>query len=603
MPATPLENEQPPLAPQPPNWRSEMRVTWLTQFEGAPFVRYGLAEDELDAQVPANVTTYTAADLCGAPANSTGWKAPGTINSGVMADLEPNTRYYYVVGDEAANTTSTVSSFISAPGPDDTVKLLAFADVGQYNEDGTKGFGYWYDTYGLFDEVYAIGTLQYTALQAVLVTLSQQADQDGTILVYPALIEEASTGEYHSAWHNGDVSYARGMAWQWDTFGHLMEPLSSRVPTMYSPGNHEYDWPTAHDSQFAEAIDSGGECGVPYKMRAPMPTVSSDDLFYSIDHGPIHFLQLNTEARFDEDSEQYKFVVRDLFTVDRSKTPWVVVGFHRMMYTDAFDGVSEASAQRVAAEMRDVFEAMFVYFGVDMTWQGHNHVYQRTCPVFNNTCVGYDKEGVARGPIHVTMGHAGFMLSPSYQPVEAAAFADTPELAFFGYCRAEVNRTHFNLQMLDALNQTVRDEIRLYKPLGWELDVNATQALISDTPGAPFTDNPTNAGFKYIISTIFPKLLLSDIVGALSIIGQGTPIYAKLNAHPSRPISAEFMTQTAQSVIDFVTPLVNATNLQEIAGAALPMSAEAIMESFDWVASAWKGRIAELVGAQDYAEA
>lgn len=42
---------------------------------------------------------------------------------------------------------------------------------------------------------------------------------------------------------------------------------------------------------------------------------------------------------------------------------------------------------------------------------------------------------------------------------------------------------------------------------------------------------------------------------------------------------------------------------QEIAGAALPMSAEAIMESFDWVASAWKGRIAELVGAQDYAEA
>lgn len=80
--------------------------------------------------------------------------------------------------------------------------------------------------------------------------------------------------------------------------------------------------------------------------------------------------------------------------------------------------------------------------------------------------------------------------------------------------------------MLDALNQTVRDEIRLYKPLGWELDVNATQALIFDTPGAPFTDNPTNAGFKYIISTIFPKLLLSDIVGALSIIGQGAPMPA-----------------------------------------------------------------------------
>lgn len=33
------------------------------------------------------------------------------------------------------------------------------------------------------------------------------------------------------------------------------------------------------------------------------------------------------------------------------------------------------------------------------------------------------------------------------------------------------------------------------------------------------------------------------------------------------------------------------------------MSAEALMESYDWVAAAWQGRIAELVGAQDYAEA
>lgn len=80
-----------------------MRVTWLSQHEGTPFVRYGLAEDELDVQVGANISTYTSADMCGAPANSTGWKKPGMINSGVMTDLEPNTRYYYVVGDQVRN--------------------------------------------------------------------------------------------------------------------------------------------------------------------------------------------------------------------------------------------------------------------------------------------------------------------------------------------------------------------------------------------------------------------------------------------------------------------------------------------------------------------
>lgn len=63
-------------------------------------LRYGLSKKDLSLTVTANVSTYTPADLCDAPANSTGWKEPGTINSGVMTGLEPNTRYYYVVGDE-----------------------------------------------------------------------------------------------------------------------------------------------------------------------------------------------------------------------------------------------------------------------------------------------------------------------------------------------------------------------------------------------------------------------------------------------------------------------------------------------------------------------
>ncbi|KFM27451.1 putative inactive purple acid phosphatase 24 [Auxenochlorella protothecoides] len=79
--------------------------------------------------------------------------------------------------------------------------------------------------------------------------------------------------------------------------------------------------------------------------------------------------------------------------------------------------------------------------------QGHLHNYQRTCPVYNNTCVDYDDEGVARGPIHVTMGHNGFMLTPFYQPEAPNAFDGQPTFASFGYCRAEVNRTHFNLQV------------------------------------------------------------------------------------------------------------------------------------------------------------
>lgn len=57
---------------------------------------------------------------------------------------------------------SKVTSFISAPTPEDTVHLLALADLGQYNEDGSRNFAYWYQYYEPADEFYAIDTMQYT---------------------------------------------------------------------------------------------------------------------------------------------------------------------------------------------------------------------------------------------------------------------------------------------------------------------------------------------------------------------------------------------------------------------------------------------------------
>lgn len=132
------------------------------------------------------------------------------------------------------------------------------------------------------------------------------------------------------------VSLTTSLSWQWDTFGHLMEPLTSVVPTMYSIGNHEYDYPKAYGTIYPTAMDSGGECGVPYKERHPMPIADEDGLYYSINHGPIHFLQLNTELEFSAGSPQWNFALTDLENVNRSITPWLVVGFHRMMYTGSY---------------------------------------------------------------------------------------------------------------------------------------------------------------------------------------------------------------------------------------------------------------------------
>lgn len=51
-------------------------------------------------------------------------------------------------------------------------------------------------------------------MHMILAAVNNEAEQDGTVVTYPALHMEARTGKYHSAWHNGDVSYARGAEWQ-----------------------------------------------------------------------------------------------------------------------------------------------------------------------------------------------------------------------------------------------------------------------------------------------------------------------------------------------------------------------------------------------------
>ena len=98
---------------------------------------------------------------------------------------------------------------------------------------------------------------------------------------------------------NGDLSYARGYAVQWETFFDQLSPVVRRMPLMTVIGNHERDWPGSGD-RFGMAYDSGGECGVPYELRTGMPAAGRDRPWYSFDHGPVHFLQYSTGAGVGE---------------------------------------------------------------------------------------------------------------------------------------------------------------------------------------------------------------------------------------------------------------------------------------------------------------
>ncbi|MBA0815968.1 hypothetical protein Gohar_000680, partial [Gossypium harknessii] len=228
--------------------------------------------------------------------------------------------------------------------------------------------------------------------------------------------------------HIGDISYARGYSWLWDEFFNLIEPVASKVPYHVCIGNHEYDWPSQPwKPDWANSIygtDGGGECGVPYSLRFNMPGNSSEptgthapatrNLYYSFDMGPVHFVYMSTETNFLQGSSQYDFLKHDLESVDRMKTPFVVVQGHRPMYTTSF----ESRDAPLREKMLEHLEPLFVKNNVNLALWGHVHRYERFCPLKNFTCgsMGQNGKDWEALPVHVVIGMAGQDWQPTWEP-------------------------------------------------------------------------------------------------------------------------------------------------------------------------------------------
>lgn len=230
---------------------SEMAVQWTTRDKpiDAPTVQWGTVPGQYTFTSVSGITqSYTRAEMCGPPANTTGWLDPGKFHYAMMTGLTPGQRYYYRYGGKYKNIEKEIeeeewseeSSFVAPPvtSPQTSVRLLAVADLGQVEIDGS---------------------MEISQMDASLATTN-------------ALAWEISNNGAQLLIHNGDVSYARGYSSQWDVYWNQLGPAVRAVPYMTVPGNHERDWPGSGDRYKGKSFDSGGECGVAYNRRMNMPT-------------------------------------------------------------------------------------------------------------------------------------------------------------------------------------------------------------------------------------------------------------------------------------------------------------------------------------------
>ncbi len=214
-----------------------------------------------------------------------------------------------------------------------------------------------------------------------------------------------------------------------------------------------------------------------YRFKG-MPTGGRTDgcMYYSYQVGPAHIISLASfyPGGFAPSSPLTQWLAKDLASIDRAVSPWVLVSLHAPWYN------SNMAHQGDGESMRAQLEAMLVKGGVSAFFTGHVHAvsartvcpppsphastpprstqhcpccpashappssqsplsplsqYERSYPVVNNAVVA-----PGAGPVHFNIGDAGAGLYTSWKPTPAwSAFHS----AAFGHGEFQMlNATH-----------------------------------------------------------------------------------------------------------------------------------------------------------------
>ena len=176
-------------------------------------------------------------------------------------------------------------------------------------------------------------------------------------------------------------------------------------------------------------------------------------------------------------SELLAFLKSDLESVDREKTPWVIVSTHYPMYDTSGDAIKDdnpdfgatgkhfprsVSSLTPSKELAisDV-EPVLLEHNVDIYFCGHAHNYQVTWPVYNGTVV-QDNFINPKAPVHVLSGAAGV---PEWEELgDATEWSREPRLAVASYSRVMMpNATHLLFEQVSNDDGTLLDEFVIVK--------------------------------------------------------------------------------------------------------------------------------------------
>ncbi|KAI1321281.1 putative acid phosphatase [Xylariaceae sp. FL0255] len=459
------------------NSPNSIAIGWNTYEQlSNPCVQYGTSSTSLTLQACSTTSaTY--------PTSRT------YANQVVLANLTPGTTYYYKI----VSTNSSIDHFVSPRQAGDKTAFAfnAVIDMGVYGADG------------------------YTIA-------SDNAKRDTIPSIQPALNHTTigalatTVNDYEFVVHPGDFAYAddwyekpknlldgtNAYAAILEEFYGQLAPISGRKAYMVGPGNHEarcdeipaldllcptgqYNF-TDFMSRFGDLMPSA----FPSTSASDTARVSANEaamlanppFWYSFEYGMLHYVMINTETDFDDapdapggsadldsgpfgtPNQQLQFLAADLASVDRTVTPWVVVGGHRPWYT--------TSGGDSCGPCQTAFESIFYKYGVDLAIFGHVHNSQRFVPVYQNVS---DPNGLNDPvfPMYIVAGGAGNIEGLSSvgdaDDLNAFAYADD-----FSYAKiALLDENHLQTTFYQSSTGEVLDQSTLYKSHTEQFVVNS----------------------------------------------------------------------------------------------------------------------------------
>jgi hypothetical protein len=235
---------------------------------------------------------------------------------------------------------------------------------------------------------------------------------------------------------NGDVAYESGTHSEFQSnYFNVYEESLRQIPFIAAVGNHEFF--TQNGQPYLDVF-ALPENGIPGRLERE----------FSFDYGDVHIVGIDSNIVTQDTAD---WLEADL---QANTLPWTIVYFHHHVFGE---GSAHPINESITVNLRTLLSPVMEEYGVDLAYNGNNHIYGRSVPIKNaQQFAPYGEATTVEdgGVIYVTSGAGGRSLyTPYFDDFYTAP--NGVSISDFIYVTAKVSGCQLALEAIDTTGAVV----------------------------------------------------------------------------------------------------------------------------------------------------